>query len=205
MGLAAHITCSELGLVNPSGWGNYGAATMNERILRLFFPVLLLTCVVSANAASPTQGNNEFTGRFSYSDISFGSYDQKETELTIAYGRYLTDMHEIGFSASYTDLEADVDGFSESVDGSSLGVFYNLNFPTSGSILPFIGVGVATIGGDLGDAYDWGYDISAGLKIYPFQHAGFVFQVSYTELMAAEDFIEDADGIVVGAGLIIRF
>lgn len=164
--------------------------------------MLLGTAVLGALFAMPAfaadRGVNEVAGSLSYNDIE----DTTETMIELSYGRYLTDMHEIGLTASY--MEVDIDEV-DSVDGTTLGVFYNLNFDNGGTMVPYLGVDVATIGGDLGDAYDLSYGVSAGLKLYPYENAGINIAISYQKLKGAEDFIDDADGTAINVGLMLRF
>ena len=49
-------------------------------------------------------------------------------------------------------------------------------------MVPFIGADVAYFGGDVGDAYDWGYGATAGMKLYPYEHVGVIMGVSYQQL-----------------------
>lgn len=161
---------------------------------------VLLCALLATPIIGMAQEPNEIAGRFSYSDVSFGDVDAKETELVFSYGRYLTDAHQVGVSVGYNELEAD----GSSVDGSSLGGFYTYNFVTPGIYTPFLGVNFDILGGDIGDFYDFGYGVSVGLKIYPFQNAGFLVGVAYQEL-SGKDGVEDADGFNFEVGLLIRF
>ena len=179
---------------------------MTRKIVGLALSSVLAFSAVPAWANQPVAGDNELAGRLSYLDIDYGSGSVTDTEFTLAWGRYLTANHQVGLNASYIDQEIDDDfAGSVSVDGSTFGVFYAFHFGTAGITTPYIGVNAAIIGGDLGDLYEYGYGVEAGLKVFPYKHAGFVFSVAYTELSADENFIEDADGITVGAGLLIRF
>jgi hypothetical protein len=157
-----------------------------------------LAAPLACLAQNKTNGSNEFSGSASYTDIE----DVSQTVLELTYGRYLTRMHEVGITAGYIEFDL---GDLGSIDGTSLGGFYHLNFPTSGSVTPYIGVMATKNGGDLGDAYDFSYGASAGIKVYPFEHGGFFLSVSYEELQGAEDFIPDANGTAVEAGLLLRF
>jgi len=165
---------------------------------RILLGAAALGVLFAMPALSADRGANEIAGNLSYTDIE----DTSMTMVDLSYGRYVTAMHEFGLTGSYIDLEVDDLG---SVDGTTLGVFYNLNFDTEGTMVPYLGVGVDTIGGDLGDAYDLGYGVSAGLKMYPYENAGINIAVSYQKLQGAEDFIEDADGTAVTVGLMLRF
>jgi len=177
-----------------------------SKIVGLLTAGVLISVPLSGVAAGVAKGQNEVAGLITYADVDYGDSDSKETDLRLSYGRYLTDMHEIGVSVGYFKQElGDEDFGSVSVDGSTLGVFYHLNFPTSGTVTPYIGVNGAWLGGDISDAYDFQYGVSAGIKIYPFEHAGFSFGASYQKLNGAESYIDDADGISVAIGLLVRF
>lgn len=179
---------------------------MTRKILALTISSALILAAGSALADKPMAGDNELTARFSYADIDYGNGSTTDTQLTATWGRYVTANHQFGLSVSYIEQEIDDDIFgNESTDGSELGVFYAYNFSTAGTTTPFVGIGASIIGGDLGDVYDLSYGLEAGLKIFPYKNAGFVFSVAYAELQAAESFIDDADGLRVGAGLLIRF
>lgn len=153
-------------------------------------------------AAGKADGANEIAGLITYADVDYGSgVDSQETDIRLSYGRYLTDMHQVGVSVGYFKQEIE----NISADGSTLGAFYALHFPMSGNMTPYIGVGAAYLGGDLGDVFDFQYGASVGLKIYPFAHGGFNIGLAYQRLNAAEDFIDDADGFSVVMGLLLRF
>lgn len=175
-----------------------------DRTYSLPFAAVLamLTVPCVGLAADKADGRNEISGMISYADIDYGSgVDSQETDIRLSYGRYLTDMHEIGVSAGYFKQEIE----DVSADGGTLGAFYALNFPTSGPLTPYVGVNAAFITGDLGDLYDFQYGASAGLKIYPFTNGGFSVGLAYQKLTAAEDYIDDADGFSVAMGLLLRF
>jgi len=159
------------------------------------------------------KGENEATFRFSYANIDMGSSggldvgSQENTDVHVAWGYLLTDTSEVGVSFGY--IKQDFSGSdifeSETTDGTTFGVFYDYNFKTKGQVLPYVGVGVSTIGGDLGDLYDLEFGVEAGIKFYPFDHAGVNVGVSYSKLQGAESGIPDGDGIALGAGLLIKF
>ena len=154
--------------------------------------------LIALPVAAADRGTNEMAGSLTYADVE----DVSMSMVAVSYGRYLTPMHEVGVTGSYVNL--DVDEF-DSIDGTQLGAFYHLNFEASDTLVPFVGVNVATIGGDLGDAYDFAYGLSAGLKFYPYEHVGIHCAVSYQQLQGAEDFIDDADATAVNVGLAVRF
>jgi hypothetical protein len=152
----------------------------------------------SSISAAADKGVNEVAGSLAYTDIE----DVSTTMLGLSYGRYLTPMHELGVSVSYEKVEMEDVG---NVDGTTLGGFYHLNFDQGGDLVPFLGVSVAYIAGDLGDAYEYSYGVSAGLKVYPYEHAGIVMGVGYQNLVGAENWIDDADAVSVNVGLALRF
>ncbi len=144
------------------------------------------------------RGQNEVAGSLSYTDIA----DVSTTSIDVSYGRYLTPQHEVGLNMAYVDT--DVDGLG-SVDGTTLGAFYQFNFDNGGNMVPFIGADVAYIGGDLGDAYDFGYGVSAGAKYYPYEHVGLIIGIAWQNLTGAENYIDDEDGFNLSVGLSLRF
>jgi hypothetical protein len=101
-------------------------------------------------------------------------------------------------------MDADFDDFG-SVDGTSIGAFYQFNFDSGGNMVPFIGVNADYISGDLGDAYEYGYGATAGIKYYPYEHVGVLMGISYMNMVGAENYIDDEDGFNVNVGLAVRF
>jgi hypothetical protein len=164
-----------------------------------FLP-LAACALLALPAVAADRGINEMSGSLTYADIE----DVSMSMVAVAYGRYLTPMHEIGVTGSYIELDADDLGVG-SVDGTQLGAFYHLNFEASDTLVPYLGVNVATIGGDLGDLYDIAYGLSGGLKLYPYEHVGIHCSVTYQQLQGAEDFIDDADATAINVGLAVRF
>ena len=148
--------------------------------------------------AAPPTGSNEMSVAGTYADVE----DTNLTALQLTYGYYIDPMHEVGVGGSFVKFEVE-DEFD--LDGSWLSAFYNLNFPTSGVMQPYLGVNVATIGGDLGDAYDFAYGASAGIKFYPFENAGILVSFNYQKFQAADDFFDDSDATSLNVGLLIRF
>ena len=169
------------------------------RISRILFPLAtgVLLALPLAGIAQD-RGVNEVFGSLAYTDIG----DASTTSIDVSYGRYLTPQHELGVSFGYMD--ADYDGLG-SVDGTTFGAFYQFNFDSGADMVPFIGADVAYIGGDLGDAYEWGYGATAGIKYYPYEHVGVLMGVSYMNMVGAENFIDDEDGFNVNVGLSLRF
>lgn len=171
---------------------------MNKtRIIGTLTAAALLTLPIASFAAEGPKGKNEVMGSASYTDIE----DTTLTNIDLAYGRYLTDVHEVGLRVGYLDMEFDGVGG----DGTTLGGFYHLNLPVDGMVRPYVGVTAAAIGGDLGDAYDFSYGAEAGVKLYAFENAGVNFGVAYQRFEGAEKWIDDADGVSVKIGLLMRF
>jgi hypothetical protein len=169
------------------------------RINQALYPVaasLLLVLPLAGIAAD--RGVNEVSGSLAYTDVG----DASTTNIDLAYGRYLTEQHEVGMTFGYVD--ADFDGLG-SVDGTTIGAFYQFNFDSGGDMVPFLGVDVAWIGGDLGDAYEYGYGATAGIKFYPYEHVGILTGISYMNMVGAENYIDDEDGFNVNVGLSLRF
>lgn len=160
--------------------------------------VVALAALMALPLASIAEslGKNEVSGSLSYNDIE----DVSTTSATLSYGRYLTDMHQVGVTAGYVDMEYD----GASVDGTTLGAFYHLNIPLQGIVKPYLGVNVATLGGDLGDYYDFSYGAGAGVKIYAFKNAGINIGVAYQKYDGKNGW-DDADGASVNVGLMMRF
>jgi hypothetical protein len=167
-------------------------------LTRILIPVTAAMFALPLATVAADRGVNEVAGMASYTDVGLAS----TTNINLGYGRYLTPQHEVGGSIGYTKTDVDDLG---SVDGTTLGAFYQFNFDSGEMMVPFIGVDLAYISGDLGDVYDFGYGATAGLKLYPYEHAGIVIGVSYQRLQGAEDFIDDEDGFNVNVGLSLRF
>ena len=89
------------------------------------------------------RGQNEVAGSLSYTDVG----EVSTTSIDVSYGRYLTPQHEVGLNVAYVDT--DVDGLG-SVDGTTLGAFYQFNFDSGSNMVPFFASYVAYIGGDRG-------------------------------------------------------
>lgn len=169
--------------------------TFHKALIPAAASVLL---ALPAIGAAQDRGINEVAGSLSYTEIG----EVSTTSIAVSYGRYLTPQHEVGLNVAYMD--ADYDGLG-SVDGTTLGGFYQFNFDSGGNMVPFIGADLAYIGGDLGDAYEYGYGASAGLKFYPYEHVGVLMGVKYQNLVGAENWIDDEDGFNVNVGLSLRF
>jgi hypothetical protein len=165
---------------------------------RILLPVTAAMFALPLAAVAADRGVNEVAGMAAYTDIGSAS----TTTIDLTYGRYLTPQHEVGGSIGYTKTDVDDLG---SVDGTSLGAFYQYNFDNGDLLVPFVGLDLAYFSGDVGDAYDFGYGASAGLKLYPYEHAGVIMSVSYQRLQGAEDWIDDEDGFNINLGLSLRF
>ena len=175
-------------------------------VLGTFVASVLLSLPMAGWSADAAKGPNEVAGRLSYANVDLGPAETTDTEFNLAYGRYLTENHEVGLTATYVKNEIEEEDFgSESVDGMGVGAFYHFNFTTSGMITPFLGASVGFIGGDIGDLYDYQYGIEGGIKVYPFENAGVSVGLAWQQLVAAEDEWDDADGLAFAIGLLIRF
>lgn len=77
---------------------------MNKpRIIGALAATALLTLPLASIAAGGPMGKNEIMGSASYTDIE----DTTLTNIDLAYGRYLTDVHEVGVRVGYLDVEFD--------------------------------------------------------------------------------------------------
>jgi hypothetical protein len=175
--------------------------------------VLLIACVGGAAAGELTKGDKEAAFRFAYSNTDLGTSDGSDfgsvenIDLSITYGWLLTDRHQLGLLAGYLKEETDGGNLFEdsSVDATRLGGFYAFNIKTKGILTPYIGASIASIGGDLSDAYNLQYGAEIGLKIYPFEHAGLSIGLGYAQLASDAEGLPDASGISLGAGLLIKY
>jgi len=173
----------------------------------------MLTVCGLCMAGGPEKGENETAFRLSYSDTDFGSTggldfgSSQDTDVSLAYGWYLTDSHELGLSLGYVkqEIKGGSLGPDASIDGTQFGGFYNYNFSAGTTLTPYLGASLATMGGDLGDAYDFSYGVEFGVKVYPFEHGGFSFGLSYSELLSDTPGLPDASGINLGAGLLLKY
>ncbi len=180
--------------------------------------VLVLVCCLAAfgvvAAGGLEEGDSEVTLRGSYSDTDFGSEggfnfgSTEETDFSMSWGRLISGGHEFGLLVGY--VKQDVEGgdlfADESSDGTRFGGFYNYNFSTgSDTMTPYVGAFVATLGGDLGDAYDLSYGAELGVKIYPWEHGGFSAGLGYTELKSDAQGLPDADAISLGFGILLKY
>ncbi len=182
--------------------------------MRAWAVILCLGLLIGpAMAGELEKGDHEVTLRLSYTDTDFGTSggidfgSSKDTEIALTYGWLVTERHEFGFLAGYVrqelkggDLFAD-----SSTDGTQIGGFYAYNFDLEGMATPYIGVSVATLGGDLGDAYDLEYTAELGVKIYPFEHGGVSAGLGFFKMQADAPGLADADGFHFGVGLLIKY
>ncbi len=182
--------------------------------------LILGLCVVlgafaPAMAEGPEAGESEVQLSFSYSDVDLGEEngvdfgESTDINFSLSYGWYITDHHEVGGILSYTksEITSTVDEVTVEIDtdGYGVGAFYHYNFSSGNVATPYLGVAVQSIGGDAGDVYDLSYEAQLGVKFYPFDNAGVLLAASYSQLMAAEDGLPDADGIQLVAGLLIKY
>jgi len=109
-------------------------------------------------------------------------------------------QNEVAGSLSYTDI-ADVSTTSIDV---SFGRYLTPQHEV-GLNMAYVDTDVAYIGGDLGDAYDFGDGVSAGAKYHPYEHVGVIIGIAWQNLTGAENFIDDEDGFNLSVGLSLRF
>ena len=182
--------------------------------MRYAIIVGLCFAVAGAAAAGELQkGDNEVAFEAAYSDTDFGSSEgfdlgsTKETDLSLSYGWLVTDHHEFGLVAGY--FKQDIDGgdvfANAEVDGTRLGGFYTYNFGNYGNVTPYVGGVISTLGGDLGDSFDLQYAAEVGIKVYPWEHGGFNVGLGYFQLTADAPGLDDADGLNLGIGVLLKY
>lgn len=169
--------------------------------------ILVLFTTTLATAGQLQKGDNEVAFRFSFTDVDLGSNqgDVTNFDLAIGYGSLLTDNHELGVSAGYTKTEINGPGVDSDVDGGRWGVFYNLNFGSQGNITPYIGFDFRVFGGDLGDIFEYGYGVEAGIKVYPFDHGGFTAGLAYSKQEPSRSSQPSANTLSIGVGLALKY
>ncbi len=180
--------------------------------------LLVLACCLAAlgvvAAGGLNEGDSEVTLSGGFSDTDFGSgggFDlgsTEDTELSVSWGRLVQGGHEFGLVVGY--VKQDVEGgdlFADvSSDGTRVGGFYNYNFDIGNdTVTPYVGAVLATLGGDLGDAYDLTYGAEVGVKIYPWEHGGISVGLGYSELKADAQDLPDADSLSLGFGVLLKY
>ena len=170
---------------------------MTRHTLVLFWALLLATASIGA-ADQLVEGDVELQFRFTHSNFDFdgsgGSTDFTEVVGIIEY--MLTDHHEIGGGVAY----AEVDGS----DSLEFGGNYTYNFRAGTDLNPYLAVQIVGFGGDRGDLFDIGYGAEAGLKVYPWAHAGALFGLNYRELIGS-DGVPAATNLNLFGGVILKF
>lgn len=137
---------------------------------------------VPALAGTPRQGEREVAVQLSYSNFSNGSAGSSNTETTLITGNFgylLTDHHELGFSLGYESQKV-----VTTASDSRLGANYTYNFKGGQDATPFLGLhaGVLNYSNAFGDSpYKSFYGVEAGVKLYPWDHAGFLFSASWDQ------------------------
>jgi len=167
--------------------------------MRVLVAAAVLLCCGGLQAMELKEGGKELLTDFSYVDADGVG---KTTDLSVAWGWLLTPNHEVGPVVSYAKF--DPDGTSTtSTDGGSLGGFYNYNFSTEAkSIVPFVGASLFKIIGDADDSFNYGAEMTGGLRILPSQTASVNVRAFY-EKDYGKNGIEDADSTGIAAGLSI--
>ncbi|MCP3962598.1 MAG: outer membrane beta-barrel protein [bacterium] len=170
---------------------------MRKQII-IALSALLLAGASIADADQLEKGDREIIFRFSYSNLDFDGPggDSETTEIAGSFGYMLTDHHEVGFGLGYASFDS-----SDSVE---YGAAYTYNFRAGTSLNPFLSTLIVGFGGDLDDVFDLGYGVEAGVKVYPWEHGGVLFGVTYRELTGA-DGVPDASHLLAFAGLTLKF
>ena len=167
---------------------------MRKRII-MALSALLLAGASIAGADQLEKGDREIIFRFSYSNLDFDGPggDSETTEILGSFGYMLTDHHEVGFGVGYASFD--------SSDSLEYGAAYTYNFRAGTSLNPFLSALIVGFGGDV---FDLGYGVEAGVKVYPWEHGGVLFGLTYRELTGA-DGVPDASNLLAVAGLILKF
>jgi len=162
--------------------------------------LLMVGAAGSVQANQLEKGDKEINFNVSYTDISPDVGDSlKTTQIDGRFGYLLTHAHEVGFMLDYMKIE---DG--SSADASIYGVFYHYNFRAGETMNPYVGAQVYAFGGDLGDVYDTSYGLQAGIKVYPWDHAGFNFGLSW-DTLNGKDAFGDGDQTKLFGGVLVKW
>ncbi len=164
------------------------------------------------HAGGLKEGDKEaaFTLAFRDSDrgaiAGFDLGDEDGPQLTASIAWVRSAFIELGFMATYIDLEGDNPalGREEQVSGVAPGAFVTVFKTTNGSVSPFVTAAASIPTGDFGDQYRWQIGLSAGIKIYPRERWGISVFAAY-DMVSGEDFVPDANATSYGAGLLRRF
>ena len=164
--------------------------------------ILTLILVIGSGTALAGQlakGESEVSAGFIFSDSSSGDDDLQTIDLSLGWGRMLTDAHEVGGFLGYQ--KADDGDFS--LDGGSLGAFYNYNFAAGTNMNPYLGVNVSTFFGDLFEAANFGYGVEAGIKVWPWDNGGFNFGIGWESIDT--DFDSTVDTLSAFMGIRLKY
>ncbi len=164
------------------------------------------------HAGGLKEGNKELSLSLSIRDSDRGAIggfelgDEDGPQLTASIAWVRSAFIELGFMASYIDLEGDnpLLGREEQVTGVAPGAFITVFKPTNGSVSPFLTAAASIPTGDFGDRYKWQIGLSAGIKIYPRERWGISVFAAY-DSVSGDDFVPDANAISYGAGVLRRF
>ena len=165
--------------------------------LSILTAVLLLTAT-SAMADTRQKGDTELSLDLSYTNVDRENRDDNDEEarVSLRYGRMLTDAHEFGGEFFYNK--------ENDFYGTGLGVFYHYNFRAGDNLNPFLGANFVFLAGELGDIYETAYGLFAGVKVFPFEHAGFAFGTSYHWLQGKGP-LADAAQVSLFGSLSVKF
>ncbi|HEX9011604.1 MAG TPA: outer membrane beta-barrel protein [Holophagaceae bacterium] len=167
--------------------------------------VLLASCGAAAlQADAPKAGEKELGLQFNYSNLDTGTSSSpniESTQLKASYGYLLTDHHEIGGFLGYTSQKV-----YQTASTTAFGVAYSYNFQIGKETTPYLGAHAAFLSSSLPNGaladYKNYYGLEAGLKVYPWDHAGFTFAATwdtYVKDHAPDNGTQFA--LVVGLGL----
>ena len=170
--------------------------SLKIRNLALFGIAILLCGIAMADELE--EGTKELQFDFSLVDSGAGS----NVTFSGSLGWVLTTHHQAGPVISYS--RDDPDGGS-TVEGISLGGFYNYNFSiVSDMLVPYVGGRLDLYTGDLGDLYDSGIQVYGGFRLMTGSRAALNVRL-FHEQKAGSGSVEDLDSTGLTAGISIFF
>ena len=166
------------------------------RTLVVVMAAVLLCGIVAADELK--EGTKELQLDFSLVGSSTGS----NATFSGGLGWVFTTHHQAGPVIGYSRDNPD-DG--DTVDGISVGGFYNYNFSViSDMLVPYVGGRVELFSGDLGDLYDTGFRVYGGFRLMTGERAALNVRL-FHEQKAGSGSVEDLDSTGLTAGLSIFF
>jgi hypothetical protein len=176
--------------------------------MRKLFVVLMVLAVVGGTAAFADQlkkGEKEVNFAFSWTSFDPGGGFDKVQQIMIdgTWGYMLTDAHEVGALTQYQRYS---DGGS--FNNYGLGAYYNYNFKAGTNMNPYLGARIAYLRfddfGGFERPYKALYGVVGGIKIYPWQNAGFNFSLAWDQYQKDK---ADENGKQLGAfvGVLVKW